>query len=201
MGTGNSLVRELGLPTNPFRAADRIREGLPRPVYLGVCHQRLFIMMVGAGFDASIVHCVPPGRKRFGMLAYMFAGMVQLFRYDYSTITFRVDGREIKGTSGIVAKSRCYGGPFAIVPGIELERPELVLCLFKGKGPFTYIRYTLGVITGRHARMKDVEFHAGTTIEVDSPVPLQADGEAVGIGPIRLTLFSKPFQLVFPPSS
>ncbi|MBI3597177.1 MAG: diacylglycerol kinase family lipid kinase [Nitrospirae bacterium] len=225
MGTGNSLIRELGLPTNPLKAATAIRNGAARPIYLGqidpastasergrlhpalpvegatrapTIDHRLFILMVGAGFDASIVRSVPPGRKRLGMLAYMLAGIIQLFRYDYSTVTFRVDGREVKGTSGIVAKARCYGGPFAIVPHVRLDHPELVLCLFKGRGPITYMKYTLGVITGLHHRMKDVEFHSGRTIEIESPVPLQADGEAIGIAPARLTIVPQTLNLVFP---
>jgi YegS/Rv2252/BmrU family lipid kinase len=198
MGTGNSLVRELGLPTHPLKAATAIRHGVVRPIYLGQCDQRLFILMLGAGFDADIVRRVPPGKKRLGMLAYLLAGITGLFRYDYSTITFRVDGKEFKGTSGIIAKARCYGGPFAIVPQVRLDRPELILCLFKGRGPIAYMKYTLGVITGLHTRMADVEFHGGTTIEVESPVPLQADGEAIGIGPARLTIVPRTLNLVFP---
>ena len=198
MGTGNSLIRELGLPTNPVRAATAIRDGGVRPIYLGQCNHRLFILMVGAGFDASIVRSVPPGKKRLGMLAYMVAGIIQLFRYDYSTVTFRVDGREVKGTSGIIAKARCYGGPFAIVPHVRLEDPELVLCLFKGRGPITYMKYTLGVITGLHSRMKDVEFHSGRKIEIESTVPLQADGESIGCGPARLTIVPQTLNLVYP---
>jgi diacylglycerol kinase family enzyme len=233
MGTGNSLIRELGLPTNPVRAATAIRGGGVRPIYLGqidpaskasergrtsassveplhpaspeegatqaptIAH-RLFILMVGAGFDASIVRSVPPGKKRLGMLAYMVAGIIQLFRYDYSTIIFRVDGREVKGTSGIIAKARCYGGPFAIVPHVRLDHPELVLCLFKGRGPITYMKYTLGVITGLHSRMKDVEFHPGTTIEIESSVPLQADGEAIGVAPARVTIVPETLNVVYP---
>jgi diacylglycerol kinase (ATP) len=201
MGTGNSLARELGLPPNPFRAATAIRNGVVRPIYLGRCDQRLFILMVGAGFDADIVRRVPPGKKRLGMLAYMMAGMIGLFRYDYPTIIFRVDGKEVEGTSGIIAKARCYGGPFAIVPQVRLDRPELILCLFKGRGPFTYMKYTLGVMTGLHTRMADVEFHSGTTIEVKDSVPLQADGEAIGIGPARLTIVPQPMNLVYPSMS
>lgn len=201
MGTGNSLVHEMGLSTHPLRAATAIRNGIVRPIYVGQCDERLFILMVGAGFDARIVHSVPPGRKRVGMLAYIAAGIIELFRYDYPTITFRVDGKEFKGTSGIVAKARCYGGPFAIVPHVRLDRPELILCLFKGRGPFTYLKYTLGVIAGLHTRMADVEFHSGTTIDIDSPAPLQADGEAVGIGPTRLIIFPKTLNLVFPSST
>jgi len=218
MGTGNSLIRELGLPTNPIEAATAIRNGVIRPIYLGqigpasnasdlpagrqtqapTIGYRLFILMVGAGFDASIVRSVRPGPKKLGMLAYMVAGIIQLFRYDYSTVTFRVDGRGLKGTSGIIAKARCYGGPFAIVPHVRLDRPELVLCLFKGRGPLTFMKYTLGVMAGLHHRMKDVEFHTGRTIEIDGTVPLQADGEAIGTAPARLTIVPETLNLVFP---
>jgi diacylglycerol kinase family enzyme len=268
MGTGNSLIRELGLPTNPIEAATAIRNGVVRPIYLGqigpashasergrtstssveplhpdfdelsraaspvsevlaspdrargvgaseeqnphgppqgmaamqapAINYRLFILMVGAGFDASIVRSVRPGPKKLGMLAYMVAGIIQLFRYDYSTVTFRVDGRGVKGTSGIIAKARCYGGPFAIVPHVRLDRPELVLCLFKGRGPLTFMKYTLGVMAGLHHRMKDVEFHSGRTIEIEGTVPLQADGEAIGTAPARLTIVPETLNLVFP---
>jgi len=198
MGTGNSLIRELGMPTNPFEAATTIRNGIVRPIYLGQCNHRLFILMVGAGFDASIVRSVPPGPKKLGMLAYIVAGLIQLFRYDYSSIRFRVDGHDVIGTSGIIAKARCYGGPFMIVPHVRLDRPELILCLFKGRGAITYLKYTLGAMAGWHVRMADVEFHAGTTIEVENPVPLQADGEAIGFGPSRLTIVPKTLNLVFP---
>jgi YegS/Rv2252/BmrU family lipid kinase len=229
MGTGNSLIRELGLPTNPLRAATAIRHGIARPIYLGqiglastasesrggvgshashgmgegatqapTTPQRLFILMVGAGFDASIVRSVPPSRKRLGMLAYMVAGIIQLFRYDYSIITFRVDGKEVKGTSGIIAKARCYGGPFKIVPHVRLDHPELILCLFKGRGVFTYLKYTLGAMAGLHRGMRGVEFHTGTTIEIENPVPLQADGEAIGFGPARLTIVPETLNIVYP---
>jgi YegS/Rv2252/BmrU family lipid kinase len=198
MGTGNSLIRELGLPTNPLKAATAIRNGAARPIYLGQCGQRLFILMVGAGFDASIVRSVPSGPKKLGMLAYMVAGIIQLFRYDYSTIIFRVDGREVKGTSGIIAKARCYGGSFMIVPQVRLDRPELVLCLFKGRGPLTYLKYTLGAMAGWHVRMAGVEFHAGTTIEIESSVPLQADGEAIGFAPARVTIVPETLNIVYP---
>lgn len=255
MGTGNSLIRELGLPTNPLKAATAIRNGVVRPIYLGricpaskasergwlhpaspesedraepvrtrgggasedpasgsphgppqtmaatqapIIDHRLFILMVGAGFDAAIVRSVPPGPKKLGMSAYLVAGIIQLFRYDYSTIIFRVDGREVKGTSGIIAKARCYGGPFMIVPQVRLDRPELILCLFKGRGALTYLKYTLGAMAGWHIRMADVEFHAGTTIEIEGPVPLQADGESIGMAPARITIVPETLNLVYP---
>lgn len=200
MGTGNSLVRELGLPVNPFHAASAIRQGDPRPVYLGRIGNRLFALMLGAGFDAWVIGRVSPSNKRWGMLSYVIAGLAGLFTYGYPLISFRVDGKEHLGTSGIIAKGRCYGGPFAVVPEARLDRPELVLCLFTGRGPMTYLRYALGIMGGLHARMKDIRFYKGTEIVIDSSVPLHADGEPVGRGPIRVTIHSAALNMVYPPS-
>lgn len=198
MGSGNSLVREVGLPLNPFKAATAIRHGIPRPIFLGKINGRCFTLMLGAGFDADIVHRVTAREKRLGMLAYLWVGILRVFQYHFSDITFKVDGHELKGTSGIIAKSRCYGGPFTVVPRASLSRAELVLCLFKGRGPLTYIRYALGVMVGIHHRMRDIEFHTGTRMEIASPVPLQIDGEPAGMGPARISIAHRPITIVYP---
>ena len=201
MGTGNSLVRELGLPVNPFRAAEAIRRGVARPVYPGELDRRLFILMVGAGLDADIIRQVPPAKKHLGMLAYVLAGIARLFSYPYSEIVFSVDGREYRGTTGIIAKAGCYGGPFKIAPDAALDRPDLVLCLFKGRGAIRYLIYSLGVMAGLHRRMRGVEFIRGQTVEILGAVPIQVDGDPIGIGPARLTVASKPLYLVYPATS
>ena len=281
MGSGNNLVRELGFPTNPFRAATLIRKGVARPIYLGqldthgqargaywetlrekkqhspppeggalwpgppvgidpastanergrlhpaiekgtklsrthnfevygeqalregatqapMMDHRLFALMVGSGFDAYVVKRVPPRKKWMGIWSYVPEGLLSLFRYDYEEIIFRIDGRKLKGTAGIITKSRYYGGPFILAPTASLNRSELILCLFKGRGPLCYFRYSLGLITGMIHRMKDVEFHHATRIDIETPVPLQADGEYAGIGPVKVSIGPKTLSVVHP---
>ena len=284
MGSGNSLVRELGFSTNPFRALNAIRHGVARPVYLGqlnthgqacgaygetlrgkkqhspppeggalwlgppvgiypastasergrlhpaiekgtklsrthnlevygeqalregatqapMVNHRLFILMVGAGFDAHVVRHVLPRKKRIGILSYIPEGIISLFRYKYPEITFRIEDCKLTGTTGIIAKSRSYGGPFSLAPGAGLNRPELVLCLFKGRGAFCYLRYSLGVMIGMHHRMKGVEFHHATRIDIETPVPLQADGESAGMGPVQVSIAPQTLNIVHPSTS
>lgn len=198
MGTGNSLARELGLPINPFRAAEALRNGEIRFVYLGSMNGRIFILMAGMGFDAHVIRSVTSRQKNAGILAYVLAGIAALIRYPYGTIHLSADGAKYETTSAIVAKARCYGGPFAIAPGADLERPDFELCLFDGKGPLSFLGYTLGVILGRHTKMRGIRVVTCRRIELFDPAPLQADGEAVGTGPALIEIYSHRLQMIFP---
>lgn len=199
MGTGNSLVRELGFSVNPFRAVDQLRGGTKKEVFLGKMDERYFSLMVSAGFDASVIQAVSPRAKRLGMAAYALRGILHLFQYDFPEIPFLIDGREVRGTCGVISKAHSYGGPFSFAPGARLDRPEFILVVLKGRGPWTYLKYSLGVITGLHRKMAGVEFHSGKTVEIPIPVPLQVDGEGAGTGKLHVEIDPRPFSMVYPP--
>lgn len=227
MGTGNSLVLELGLSTHPLRASKVLQTGRPHRIYLGqveplatpdseqaarpayaclrkqadTAGRRYFVLMAGAGFDAYVVQQVGTGAKKlFGKLAYLIRGMVSLFTYRYPMITFEIGERQLIGTTGVVAKARGYAGPFTIAPAADLGKPTLVLCLFKGRGPLVYIKYALAVILGVHGRLKDVEMHIAEEVTVTSSSPLlvQADGELLGSLPVRISIADEGLSLLYP---
>jgi len=212
MGTGNSLVRELGLSTNPFKVSKALQTGRPHRIYLGQLEppatpdskqaaRRYFVLMAGAGFDAYVVWQVGTGAKKiFGKLAYLIAGITSLFTYPYPPITFEIGEKRLTGTTGIMAKARTYAGPFTIAPAADLEKPTLVLCLFKGRGPLAYIKYALAVMMGMHTRLKDVEMHIAEEVTVTSsnPVPVQADGEPLGRLPVRISIAKEGLLLLYP---
>ncbi|HEY5649448.1 MAG TPA: diacylglycerol kinase family protein [Nitrospiria bacterium] len=200
MGTGNSLVRDLGLSPNPFKAAEQLRGGRVKPVYLGKMDGRFFGLMVSAGFDADIIQKVSPRAKHFGMAAYVLRGLFHLFTYGYPDIPFQIDGREVRGTCGVIAKARSYGGPFSFAPDADLEKPEFVLAVLKGKGAWSYLKYSLGIMAGFHNRIKGLEYHRGKEIIIPVPVPLQVDGEGAGINTLRATIAPQPLSMVFPSS-
>lgn len=200
MGTGNSLTHELGLSSNPFRAANQLREGHVKPIYLGNMSGRYFVLMVSAGFDADIIQKVSPSAKRFGMAAYALRGFFHLFSYDYPEILFRIDGREVRGTCGVIAKARSYGGPFSFAPDANLEKPDFVLVVLKGKGAWTYLKYSIGIMAGFHHRIRGLEFYRGKEVVISARVPLQVDGEGAGTETLRATIAPQPFPMVYPPS-
>jgi YegS/Rv2252/BmrU family lipid kinase len=216
MGTGNSLVRELGLSTNPFKAVRALQTGRSQYIYLAQVQpsdtaktdRRYFVLMAGAGFDAYVVGQVGTGFKKFlGKLAYLLTGTASLFTYPFPTITFQIGDKRLTGTTGITAKARTYAGPFTIAPPADLSKPTLVLCLFKGRGPLAYLKYAIAVMLGLHTRLKDVEMHMAEKVTVtapfgtDRPVTVQVDGEALGPLPVTLSIAEEGLWLLTPASS
>lgn len=221
MGTGNSLVRELGLSTHPFRASKALQTGTPRRIYLGqleppatpdskqaarsacadMADRRYFVLMTGAGFDAYVVQQVGTGAKKiWGKLAYLITGIISLFTYRYPMITFKIGEKQLVGTTGVVAKARTYAGPFTIAPAADLEKATLMLCLFKGRGPLTYLKYALAVMLGLHTYLRDVEMHIAEEVAItsSSPVSVQADGEWLGGLPMKVSIAEERLLLLYP---
>ena len=84
--------------------------------------KRLFVQMLGVGFDAHVVrHVSYPMKKLLGKGAYVLCSMMELARYRYPTIHVRLDDMETSAASVIVSKGRYYGGRFRLaldaVPG------------------------------------------------------------------------------------
>jgi len=68
LGTANVLAHELGLPFAPHAVAAALAFGRTQALWPGVAHfgneTRVFVQMVGAGFDAQVVHNLSLGLKR-----------------------------------------------------------------------------------------------------------------------------------------
>src|SRR5271157_4053411 len=76
LGTANVLAHELGLPFAPKSVAAALAFGRTRTLWPGQVNDadgtRLFVQMLGVGFDAQVVHNLwLPLKKAFGKGAYV----------------------------------------------------------------------------------------------------------------------------------
>src|SRR5882757_10076450 len=112
LGTANVLAHELGLPVAAalaFGRTCRLWPGLAN----GPDGTRLFVQMLGVGFDAHVVRNLPfPLKKVFGKGAYVMQSMRELARYKFPVIRLRIDDAETEAASVIISKGRLYGGSF-----------------------------------------------------------------------------------------
>ena len=194
LGTANVLAHELNLPFAPRAVAAALAFGRTEPIWPGVVRQgestRLFVQMLGAGFDAHIVHTLPlPLKRLLGRGAYVLWTLRQLTRYDYAPIPLRLDGQDTQAASVIVSKGRLYGGHFLLAPDAMPHEPGFSVVLFERGGPGMTLLYgaalplhRLGRAPGvRHVRANRVEFMG------NRPVPLQTDGDKAGFTPAVVT--------------
>jgi YegS/Rv2252/BmrU family lipid kinase len=203
LGTANVLAHELGLPFAPRAAAAALAFGRTRPLWPGLADgpggSRLFVQMLGAGFDAQVVHrmCVKL-KHRIGRAAYVGQTLRELVRYRFPRLALRIDGVEHQGASVIVTKGRLYAGRYLLAPEARPGEPGFSVALFARGGqasallygaalPLNLLPWCPGLTLLRASR---VEIMAGTA------VPAQTDGDASGMTPLAVSDAPEPIQVV-----
>lgn len=193
IGTANVLAHELRLPFVPRDVAAALALGRTRLIHPGVFEgedgPRLFVQMVGAGFDADVVHSLSPRLKRaLGKTAYVLHGVGELARYRFPRIGLKLDGRAMEAGSVIVTKGRFYAGRYVLAPEADPTRPGFQVAMFDRYGPAATLVYGAVLPTGMLRKVPGVRIVAAREVEITGRgVPLQADGDAVGFAPVRIT--------------
>jgi diacylglycerol kinase family enzyme len=165
----------------------------------GAEQSRLFVQMLGVGFDAHVVHNLSaPLKRALGRGAYVLQTMRELVRYRYMPVNLRLDGEETQAHSVIVSKGRLYGGRFLLAPSACAEQQGFSVVLFDHPGPGAALMYgaalpldLLGRAPGvRQVRARRIDFIGNKVL------PAQADGDAAGYTPLCVTDAPVPIQVV-----
>jgi diacylglycerol kinase (ATP) len=203
LGTANVLAHELGLPFSPKAVAAALAFGRTTSLWPGIASSvagnRLFVQMLGVGFDAHVVrHVSFPMKRLFGKGAYVLRSVAELTRYAYPQIRVRLDEVETQTASIIVSKGRYYGGRFRLAADAAPGEPGFSVVLFDRGGPGAAMMYgaalplnLLGHAPGvRRIRANRVDFIG------NEPIPAQTDGDPAGCGVISVTNATSPIQVV-----
>ncbi|HVB68798.1 MAG TPA: diacylglycerol kinase family protein [Acetobacteraceae bacterium] len=204
LGTANVLAREYALPFAPRAVAAALAFGRTRPLWPGVATSadgppRLFVQMLGVGFDAAVVHGIRPGLKRLlGRGAYVAETLKRLPGYDFAPVRVRLDGVETEAASVIVSKGRLYGGPYLLAPEARPGEPGFSVVLFERSGPRAALCYGAALPLGRLARMAGVRRVRAARVEfpANRALAAQADGDPAGTAPRLVTDAPAPLALV-----
>ncbi|MFL5285754.1 MAG: diacylglycerol/lipid kinase family protein [Rhodopila sp.] len=203
LGTANVLAHELGLPFAPRAVAAALAFGRTSPLWPGQANTldgtRLFVQMLGVGFDAQVVHNLPfPLKKVLGKGAYVLQSLREMSRYPFPSIRMLIDGAEAEAASVIISKGRLYGGPFRIAAGAVPGEPGFSVVLFERSGPAAAMMYGAALPLNllahapgvRHVRAQRIEFLQNAAI------PAQTDGDQAGWAPLSVTDAPAPIQVV-----
>jgi diacylglycerol kinase (ATP) len=207
-GTANVLATEMGLSRNIERAARMLPECLPQRISIGRldgrAKPRYFLSMAGIGFDAHIVYNLSEGlKRRLGKSAYWIGGFSEIVR-RYPEFQVEIDGVKHQASSfALVSRVRNYGGDFEIARNASLLAGQFEVVLFRGRSPLPYLKYLLGMVTGRLSGMRGVSFVSAQCVRVFDPqdrrVYIQVDGENAGRLPATVSLVPDALTLLVPP--
>ncbi len=206
LGTANVLAWELGVPAAPERAAAVVAAGraaMLRPGIARFAHgrTRLFVQMLGAGFDAEVVaHLDLALKRRIGRAAYVWQSARELPRYRFPPITAELDGTSVTAASVIVTKGRLYAGRYRIAPEARPLEPGFQVVLFRRPGAMQAALAALALPLGLIPRLPGVEIAPAHRIVLAAAgaVPVQADGDPMGALPVSVADAPDPLRILLP---
>lgn len=210
LGTANVLAHELNLPFAPAAVAAALAFGRTRPLWPGIClssgdsgdsqaASRLFVQMLGVGFDAHVVTRLSiPLKRAIGRNAYAVQTLRELPRYDFTPIRLRLDGIEVEAASAIVSKGRLYAGTYTLSPNAKPGEPGFSVALFQHAGPWAALMYAASLPLDQLHRAPGVRHLRASRIDFigNHPAPAQADGDPAGYTPLSVRDAPGPIHVV-----
>ena len=206
LGTANVLALELGLPLSPERAAAVLAAGRPAVLRPGLARfadgrARLFVQMLGAGFDAAVVANLDLAlKRRIGRAAYVWQTLRDLPRYGFAPIMADLDGRTGQAASVIVTKGRLYAGRYRIAPDARPADPGFQVVLFRRPGALQAALAAAALPLGLIPRLPGIEIVPAHRIALRAAeaVPVQADGDPAGLLPVEIADAPAPIRILVP---
>lgn len=205
LGTANVFALELAVPLSPKEAARALLMGRSMSVYPGILKRgsspdRLFIQMVGVGLDAVVVHRLPPGLKRaFGKTAYVMQTLRDLTRHSFDSFKVKIDGNQSEPSGLVVTKGRFYAGRFQIAPNATPRETDFHVVSLYQHHFLDALKHAAALGLGKLPALSSISLQRGQEIEVyGADLPVQADGDAAGALPIRITPSVRPLRVVVP---
>jgi len=205
LGTENLLARYYRLTISPERLAELICSGQTVSVDAGQANGRLFMLMVGIGFDAQVVSEVD--RRRTGHIykwSYFKPILAAVRTYQYPAMRIRIDEQSFSEPVcwAFVANVPRYAGGLSIVPQADETDGLLDLCTLRRGRFWPGIKYLAAVVFRWHARLRDCEMKQAKRLRIEPvdgmAIPFQLDGDPGGDLPLDIEILPGRLRLVVP---
>jgi len=195
VGNANVAAQELGIPLDAEQAIELLDEGETACIDLGVLRtggsSRLFLAMIGIGWDAMAVHYVDRvrnsklGRRWYRLWAdsvYLICGLLALLRRGPRALEIEVDGEPLDPHFRAIHVSnfRTYGKAMCVTPDAHHQSGRLHYQA-RRRVAWPALALHLGAASlGRPAPGWISSYGDGSRIRIVSPtpIPLQVDGDA-----------------------
>jgi len=137
IGKANVMARELGIPNSPHAAIRLLTTGATAAIDVGTVGDRIFLAMVGVGYDGWVTAGVDAFRARpwgqwlyrhgASTLLYVLAGIPALLRLRPTRVVLEADGVELAGRypSVIISNAATYAIGWEMTPGADVHDGQL----------------------------------------------------------------------------
>ncbi len=201
-GSTNVLALELGIPFNVKKASELITHGKKIKIDLGYAKTsqegRYFSMMLGVGFDASLIKKINSKfKKRWGRWAYPIAGIKQLFIYKWNKIHVKHKFHSV-GYFVIISNSKNYGGEYQIANKASPTDGLLDLVIINRKNWWKVIKIISSLSSGKLNKFLKGEYYQTKEAHIYSrrKMFVQVDGELIGTMPVKIKIAPKALNVM-----
>jgi diacylglycerol kinase family enzyme len=219
LGTENLIARYFGYALRPRLVVHLLRAGQELAIDAGQAGEKLFVLMISAGFDAEVVRQVAEGRaghiRRWTYFKPLFSAM-RTYRYPALRIGWRSPPAEsvppdssplefvsARWVFGMNLSKYAFGLNFA--PAATGTDGLLDVCTFSEGSVIHVFRYAWGVFSRRHLRYRDTRMIRCQELRIDAPegvrVPYQLDGDFGGFLPVHVRILPGRLRFVVLPET
>lgn len=203
-GNENLLARYLGLEKSPSQIARLIREGRVARFDAVRADSRLFLLMLGVGFDAEVCRRLEmwrTGHVRSRDYIKPICSTIRNYKYPpIRIVSDQLPGGEIAVRWAFAFNFPCYGGGLRISPDSDPSDGQIDLCIFNRPGRVSGMFFAASVLMRRHEKLSGCEnVKIGKfRIESDGEVPYQLDGDFRGFLPVEIEIMPQLLNIMVP---
>jgi len=207
-GTANAFATALGIPDTIEAACQTILQGFTRDVDAACCNGKPMVLLAGIGFEAETVERANRDAKnRFGMLAYVLAGLQQLRSFSKFDVEIETDEKLIQVTAASVTianaappTSVLAQGPAGIVVDDGLLDVTVVAPANVAGAIAASYHLLQSALNENPAERPDIGYLRARKVKVttDPPQKVVIDGELVGNTPVEVECIPGGLKILVP---
>jgi diacylglycerol kinase (ATP) len=203
-GRANNIARALGIPVDWDAAAELAVRGRPAAVdalEVVTPERRLFALEgVSAGFHAAARHRYR-GENSADLAAGVRALVAELAAFRPHDVALRLDGaRAFDGPAAQVFLSNLplFGFGFQVDPMADHADGQLEAIVLDARTRRDVVRLLAAARQGTHLEREGVRWTRATRVQVESPLPLVADAQPLGVTIATVTVAAGRVRLIAP---
>ncbi len=210
IGTGNDWGRMLKIPSDYEEAIITIKECRTFIQDAGIVSyrsndnnvDRYFVNIAGLGFDAIVTKKANRLKQRGkgGPLLYFATIFTSLLNYRYVNAVINIDGKNYKNKifSMNIGIGKYNGGGMMQVPGAIADDGLFDLTVINKMSKPNIIMNLRKLYNGNIVRHSKVDTYTGKSISIDSDtqILLETDGESLGHTPMEFQIIPKSVQVI-----
>lgn len=208
-GSGNGFARELGIPQSLDEACQLIAQApRTRAVDAILVGERYALLRIGIGFEANVIEATARSEKRLaGSLAYIWTAASLAQELEPFEVAIQVDDREVRCPDAqhvALVNAATLGAPglgLTWGPHVHPDDGRIDVAVIKEQAIWEYPRLFWRAANEAAPQDESTRYwQARQRIRVvtGKPLPVHADGEAIGETPIDATVVETAVHVIVP---